>query len=76
MRFRRRGAAHGSLDAGAVVSGVIVRLPGGLSSDGIEVFVPVNDFETHTDGVLVRPAHSSQRWERLSAVGGSVEVRQ
>lgn len=56
------------------MSTVIVRLPGGLSSDGVEVAVSL-DSDAGVEDVLVRPAFSSQRWERLAAVGGSVEVR-
>lgn len=59
---------------------ILVTLPGGLSSDGVQVAVPVDDQDGTVpwvlDGdVLVRPAFSSQRWERLAAVGGSVEIR-
>lgn len=52
----------------------IVRIPGGLSSDGVEIAVPV-DGDGQVGDVLVRPAHSAQRWERLLILGGSVEVR-
>lgn len=52
---------------------VVVTLPGGLSSDGLQIAVTLS--EDGAEDVLVRPAYSSQRWERLSAVGGSVEVR-
>lgn len=55
---------------------VIVTIPGRLSSDGLQIAVP--DFTHDIDGppeVLVRPAHSAQAWDRLVALGGTVEVR-
>lgn len=57
---------------------VIVTLPPGLSSDGLQIAVTVDaDFAQSWElgDVLVRPAYSTQRWERLDAVGGTVEVR-
>lgn len=59
---------------------VIVTLPAGLSSEGVEIAVPVGDEDGTAPwflegDVLIRPAHSAQRWERLQAVGGTVAVR-
>jgi hypothetical protein len=54
---------------------ILVTLPGGLSSDGVQLAIPVEpDLADHID-VLVRPAHSAQRWERGSVLGVTVEIR-
>lgn len=57
------------------MSAVIVTIPGGLSSDGLQIAVTLGQDAEVTD-VLIRPAHSSQAWERLASIPGShVEAR-
>ena len=56
------------------MTAVIVTIPGGLSSDGLQIAVTL-DGDSGVDDVLLRPAYSTQAWERLTAIGGTVEVR-
>ena len=52
---------------------VLVTLPPGLSSDGLQVAVTFEGDEVQD--VLVRPATGGLAWENLTALGGSVVVR-
>lgn len=70
MRIRRDADARTSV--GDPLSAVIVRLPGGLSSDGIEVAVRREDWGIEVD---CRPAGTSQVWTPVEMVGGSFEER-
>lgn len=54
------------------MSAVIVRLPGGLSSDGIEVAVRHETWGVEVD---CRPAGSTQVWTPVELVGGKFEER-
>lgn len=54
------------------MSAVIVRLPGGLSSDGLEVCVRTEEWGVEVDA---RPAGTTQVWTPVEMVGGTFEIR-
>ena len=52
---------------------LIVTLPAGLSSEGVQIAVHADAAGPYA--VDVRPANSNQQWTPVTQVGGTTEVR-